>query len=43
MNAITPIDIGTKLESALFLILDRQRAAFLRDAPLRSPRGAAIS
>ncbi|MEZ0283515.1 aldehyde dehydrogenase family protein, partial [Methyloceanibacter sp.] len=33
MNAITPIDIGTKLESALFLILDRQRAAFLRDGP----------
>jgi hypothetical protein len=43
MNAITPIDNGAKVESALYLILDRQRAAFLRDAPLRSPRGAAIS
>ena len=43
MNAITPIDTGAKVESALSLILDRQRAAFLRDGPLRSPRGAAIS
>jgi coniferyl-aldehyde dehydrogenase len=33
MNAITPIDNGAKVESALYLILDRQRAAFLRDAP----------
>jgi hypothetical protein len=39
MNAITPIDNGAKVESALYLILDRQRAAFLRDAR----RGAAIS
>ena len=31
MNAITPIDIGAKVESALSHILGRQRAAFLRD------------
>jgi coniferyl-aldehyde dehydrogenase len=33
MNAINPIDTGAKVESALSLILDRQRAAFLRDGP----------
>ena len=33
MNAMTPIDAGAKVESALSLILDRQRAAFLRDGP----------
>jgi coniferyl-aldehyde dehydrogenase len=33
MNAITPVDTGAKVESDLSLILDRQRAAFLRDGP----------
>ena len=44
MNAITPIDNGAKVESALYLILDRQRAAFLRDAPpsRAARRGAGV-
>ena len=33
MNAMTQIDTGAKVESALSVTLERQRAAFLRDGP----------
>jgi coniferyl-aldehyde dehydrogenase len=41
MNAMTQIDTGAKVESALSETLERQRAAFLRDGPplLASRRG----
>jgi hypothetical protein len=43
MNAMTKINPAPNTDRALGDILARQRAAFLRDGTLRSPRGAAIS
>lgn len=43
MNAMTQIDTGAKVESALSVTLERQRAASYATALRRSPAGVAIS
>ena len=43
MNAITPIDNGAKVESALSSFSIASALLSCATAPLRSPRGAAIS